>query len=121
MNYPNSNEWSNAYPTTPDEESETLLGAHRAIRRSWYATIAAILFVCGSRAIHHPHRGLDDPEEVLIGLAVFAVVAGFAFGVSGVIRGMPCGAGRTILFGAIPLLLNGGLLAAFLWVMTHHR
>jgi hypothetical protein len=115
MNDPNPYVSPKTDATKPGANCEAHSRTGQAVRLSWYATFAAVLFAGCARAIHHVHHGTYDPEDLLGLLAFLAVASGFGFGVIAVVRAFRCGAVRSILYVALPLLFNGGLLALLLW------
>ena len=74
---------------------------------SWCASIAAVLVAFAMVAAPHAHRETFYPGAILVGLFYVTVFATFASAVVAVVRGLRCGAARTVFCAAIPLLLSG--------------
>lgn len=88
--------------------------SRRAVTISWCSLCFAFILYACARAIHHDHHGGgDDPEFLLAGLFMLAIMASFVSGLIAVVRGHRTQFFRTVLIVSVPLLISGGLLVAF--------
>jgi len=93
--------------------------SNRAVNISLYATLAAIVLLCGVFAIRHPHLGTGDPVIVLANLSFLANLTAICSGVIGIIRGFRAKAGRSHWFAVAAVLLNGGWIASIVYGALH--
>ena len=102
----------NPETTGPESENQQLRGlnAYRAVKFSWYASIATLMLILLAMAIHHKHWGTDDPEEILFIAAFLGFVLAMISGLIGLMRCIGCVRREKNSIWSVPVSFHGLIL-----------